>query len=215
MGDRDFGEDRREYRKTQLDESMLPDDPLLLLDQWLEQARTSGTIDPTAMTLSTTGPAGIPSSRIVLLKGIEAGKLLFFTSLNSRKAQEIQSNPMVALHFYWPGLERQVKIAGSTQMLEESKAESYFQSRPYESKLSTWISPQSKVIPDRRFLEEAFEKKRNEYGEGDLLPRPPHWGGYAVSPKRMEFWQGGKYRLHDRMEYSLKKGQWKRVRLAP
>lgn len=215
MDDRDFGEDRREYRKTQLDESMLPEDPLELFVQWLEEARSSGIIDPTAMTLSTTGPGGIPSSRMVLLKKVEAGKLLFFTSLNSRKAQQIKENSSVALHFFWPELERQVRIEGSTRILDDVQADHYFQSRPLESKLSAWISPQSKVIPDRRFLEEAFEKKRIEYGEGVHPPRPPHWGGYAVSPGRMEFWQGGKHRLHDRMEYSLKNGRWEWVRLAP
>jgi len=214
-GDRDYGELRREYRKEQLNEALLPEDPMELIASWLEEAETSGTMDPTAMTLSTVGPDGMLSSRIVLLKKIESGKLLFFTSLKSRKAREITLFSKVAAHFYWPGMERQIKISGSIQRLPEEVADHYFQSRPVESKISTWISPQSEVIPDRQFLEEAFEEKQKEFKEGDHIPTPPHWGGYAVSPYRMEFWQGGKHRLHDRIEYRLEDGQWKRVRLAP
>jgi len=214
-GDRDYGELRREYRKEQLNEARLPEDPMELLAAWLEEADTSGSIDPTAMTLSTVGAEGSPSLRIVLLKKIEFGRLLFFTSLKSRKAQDISIHPKVAAHFYWPELERQIKIAGSIQRLPEEVADQYFQSRPLESKISTWISPQSEVIPDRQFLEEAFEEKRKEFKEDDFIPTPPHWGGYAISPERMEFWQGGKHRLHDRFEYLLREGLWKRVRLAP
>lgn len=215
MGDRDFGEERREYRKERLDESSAPDDPVKLLVQWMEDARSSGIMDPTAMTLSTVDSKGIPSSRIVLLKKIDAGKLLFFTSMDSRKAREIKNNASVSLHFYWPELERQVKLGGKAHGIEESEADHYFQSRPFESKLAAWVSPQSEIIPNRSFLEDAFEKKRKEYREEDLIPKPPNWGGYAVSPLRIEFWQGGKHRLHDRLEYLLEDGLWKRVRLAP
>jgi pyridoxamine 5'-phosphate oxidase len=215
MSDSDFGEDRREYGRKRLDESSAPDDPIRLLVLWLEDARKSGTTDPTAMTLSTVGSEGNPSSRIVLLKKIEAGKLLFFTSMDSRKSRDIITNAHVALHFYWPELERQVKLAGKAQKIEESEANHYFQSRPFESKLAAWVSPQSEVIPNRSYLEDAFEKKRQEYKEEDLIPKPPQWGGYAVSPLRIEFWQGGKHRLHDRLEYLLEEGLWKRVRLAP
>jgi pyridoxamine 5'-phosphate oxidase len=214
-GDRDFGDLRREYRRETLDETRLPDDPVILLATWLEEAESSGVMDPTAMTLSTVGSDGTPSSRMVLLKKIEAGKLLFFTSLNSRKAQDITRNAAVAAHFYWPEMERQIKISGSIRKVPQEVADGYFQSRPLESQISTWISPQSEVIPGRKFLEDAFEAKRQEFKEKDPIPTPPHWGGFAISPERMEYWQGGKHRLHDRIEYRMKAGRWKRVRLAP
>ena len=194
---------------------MLPDDPLTLFVRWLETAREAGNLEPTAMNIATVGTGGNPSSRMVLLKKIEEGRLLFFTSLRSRKAQEIKENANVALHFYWPEVERQVRIEGSSQILAEVEADRYYQSRPLESKLSAWISPQSEVIPHRQVLEEAFEKKRKEYGDGVQLPRPAHWGGYAVSPRLWEFWQGGEHRLHDRMLYTLKEDVWTFVRLAP
>lgn len=215
MVNSDWGAERREYRKEKLDESTLPDDPMLLFVQWLEEARTRGNIDPTAMTLSTVGPKGMPSTRIVLLKKIEAGNLLFFTSLKSRKAREINLASNVAAHFYWPELERQVKIAGSTRVLNESEADSYFQTRPFESKISTWVSPQSEVIQNREYLDRAYLEIVQKYKKGDAVPRPPDWGGYAITPLRMEFWQGGKHRLHDRIEYLLLEGKWSRVRLAP
>lgn len=212
---KDFGEVRREYRKAQLNEAILPEDPMELLATWLAEAHASGSLDPTAMNLSTVRADGGPSSRMVLLKKMEAGKLLFFTSLNSRKARDISQNSEVAAHFFWPELERQVKIDGNAQAIDPGEADRYFQSRPFESRLSSWVSPQSEVIPDRQFLEKAFEEKRKEYPETDYIPRPPHWGGFAVTPHRIEFWQGGKHRLHDRMEYLLSEGHWTRVRLAP
>jgi len=211
----DFGELRREYSREQLDESKLPEDPMELFAQWLEQARASGLTDPTAMTLSTVGPDGLPSSRIVLLKRIEAGKLFFFTNYGSRKAKEISSGSGVAAHFYWPELERQVKISGCTSIINEKESDHYFQTRPHESKISTWVSSQSEVIPDRKYLELAYEKLLNKYKDSDQIPRPSSWGGYAISPLRIEFWQGGIHRLHDRIEYTLKDKVWSRVRLAP
>lgn len=211
----DWGSVRREYLKEKMDESKLPENPMELFVRWLEEARGSGLTDPTAMTLSTVGPDGMPSSRIVLLKKIEAGKLLFFTSLKSRKAKEIKTNAGVALHFYWPGLERQVKIAGSASLVEKTESDRYFHSRPYESKISAWVSPQSEVIPSREYLDQAHRKLLQKYKKEDVIPRPEDWGGYAISPMRMEFWQGGLHRLHDRFEYLLKEKQWSRVRLAP
>ena len=211
----DFGEVRREYLKEKLDESMLPENPMELFVHWLEEARGSGLTDPTAMTLSTLGPDGMPSSRIVLLKKIESGKLLFFTSFKSRKAMEMNRDSKVAAHFYWSGLERQVKIAGSASLVDETESDRYFHSRPFESKISTWISPQSEVIPSREYLDQAFQKLLQKYKKEDVIPRPEDWGGYAISPLRMEFWQGGLHRLHDRFEYILKETRWIRVRLAP
>ncbi len=213
--DKELERVRREYDLDQLDESHLPDDPLLLLKVWLEVAARSGNIDPTAMTLSTVEDSGTPSSRIVLLKKIDEGKLIFFTNFNSRKAREIQNRSGVAAHFYWPELERQVKIAGIAQKVKDSDSDLYYSSRPLESQISAWASPQSEVVPDRNYLEREYRKYRDKFKSSQEIPRPAHWGGFAIDPIRMEFWQGGTYRLHDRIEYTLQNAKWSRVRLAP
>jgi len=215
MGDQDIGNIRREYSRHKLDGANMPSDPMELFVAWLEQANVAGITDPTAMTLSTVDGQGNPSSRIVLLKKIEEGKLIFFTNYNSKKAHAIEENARVATHFYWPELERQVKIAGTVSSVEDAVSDLYFQSRPYESKIGAWASPQSEEIPNRQYLEEAFEKSKKRFKESGNIPRPTHWGGYAISPARVEFWQGGNHRLHDRIEYSKKQDQWNRVRLAP
>ena len=210
-----FGEVRREYDLERLEESTLPDDPLPLFVEWMQKASTSGIPDPTAMTLSTVDRNGTPSSRIVLLKKIHEGKLIFFTNYESKKAKEIKNNAKVAAHLYWPQLERQVKISGTAEPLEDADSDFYFSSRPHESKISAWASPQSEVVPDREYLEDQYQLQLKKFKGSDKVPRPAYWGGYAITPSRMEFWQGGKYRLHDRMEYTLKDDQWSRVRLAP
>ena len=206
---------RREYRRDQLDESGLPADPFELLENWMEEATRSGMADPTAMTLSTVDEEGSPSSRIVLLKKIRKEDLVFFTNLNSRKARHITNNPKVAAHLFWPELERQVKIAGTAAKLDDAGSDHYFSSRPFESQVSAWASPQSEVVPDRDFLEREYRKYLDIYKENGDVPRPPHWGGFRVKPRRMEFWQGGPHRLHDRFEYSLGESGWSFVRLAP
>jgi len=206
---------RREYKLEQLDESKLPHDPLLLLNTWMEDAIKSGNIDPTAMTLSTVDESNSPSSRIVLIKKIDQNRLIFFTSYKSRKAREIQNRSGVAAHFYWPELERQVKIAGIAEKIKDSDSDLYFSSRPFESQISAWASPQSEVIPDRDYLEQKYQEYLEKHEGSGRVPRPSSWGGFALEPKRMEFWQGGTYRLHDRIEYSLNDKGWSRVRLAP
>jgi pyridoxamine 5'-phosphate oxidase len=212
---KEYGDVRREYELNRLDDLNLPDDPFLLFVAWLEKARTSGIPDPTAMTLSTVDPEGTPSSRIVLLKKIDRNRLIFFTNYRSRKAKEIRNNPKVAAHFFWPELERQIKISGEAQALEDQDSDHYFSSRPFESKVAAWASPQSAVVPGREFLENEYRKYLEKFKSPGDVPRPEHWGGLYITPKRMEFWQGGKYRLHDRLEYSMKDEQWSRVRLAP
>lgn len=212
---KDLGLVRREYGLDRLDEAQLPSDPMLLFGAWMEQARKSGNPDPTAMTLSTADQDGNPSSRIVLLKKIEKGHLLFFTSLGSRKAMEMDLRSSVAANFYWPELERQVKIAGMAAHLKDAESDLYFQSRPLESQLAAWASPQSNVVPDRDFLEKEYRKYQEKFKGLKVLPRPPFWGGFAIKPSRMEFWQGGTFRLHDRIEYTLEEKIWSRVRLAP
>jgi len=206
---------RREYDLDQLDESKLPVDPLLLFAAWMEEATRSGIPDPTAMTLSTVDGSGSPSSRIVLLKKIDKNKLIFFTNYHSRKAREIKNISRVAAHFYWPALERQVKVAGIAKPVEDAESELYFRSRPFESQVSAWASPQSEIVPDREYLEREYRLYLDKFENSGDVPRPAYWGGYSITPLRMEFWQGGKYRLHDRMEYTLKDERWSRVRLAP
>lgn len=140
---------------------------------------------------------------------------MFYTNYHSRKSREIRANNRVAAHFFWPDLERQVKISGHAMPVKDEDSDHYFRSRPYESKISAWASPQSEVIPNREYLEKEFEKYRKKYNDPDEIPRPAYWGGYAIIPSRVEFWQGGRYRLHDRIEYTKKEGRWNSVRLAP
>lgn len=212
---KNLGKIRREYKLRQLDEGQLPSEPMGLFKDWLEEARASGTPDPTAMTLSTVNKEGKPSSRMVLLKKIEEDRLVFFTNLRSKKAREISIRTDVAAHFYWPQLERQIKISGTTVPLEDAESDHYFQSRPFESQVAAWASPQSEIVPDREALEKEYGLYLEKFKGLKQIPRPPFWGGIAIRPNKMEFWQGGKFRLHDRFEYSLGKEGWIRVRLAP
>jgi pyridoxamine 5'-phosphate oxidase len=212
---RELEENRREYDRDHLDESNIPIDPMILFVSWMEEASRSNALDPTAMTLSTVDERGSPSSRIVLLKKIHNNKLIFFTSYNSKKAREIKRNPRVAAHFFWPQLERQVKITGMVAIPEDAGSDQYFNSRPFESKVAAWASSQSRVIPDRSYLEREYQRYLKKFKATEKVPRPSGWGAYAITPLGMEFWQGGRYRLHDRIEYSLKDGSWSRVRLAP
>lgn len=206
---------RREYKLHRLDENTLPSGPMKLLEEWLAAATRSKSLDPTAMTLSTVDDQGAPSSRVVLLKKIEGDKLVFFSNFHSRKAREIKNNPRVAAHFYWPELERQIKIAGHAGVLKDAHSDRYFRSRPFESKVAAWASPQSEEVPDRDFLEKAFQKYLARFKASGEVPRPAYWGGFYIKPFRVEFWQGGGYRLHDRIEYRLMDDAWSRVRLAP
>lgn len=212
---RDLEDERREYTWDRLDETKLPRDPLELFSAWLEQALDSENPDPTAMTLSTVERNGQPSSRIVLLKKVEDGKLVFYTNYHSRKSRDIRAKAKVAAHFYWPEMERQVNIAGIARPIEDIDSDHYFKSRPYESNITAWASPQSEVIPNRDYLEKEFEKYRKRYIDDGQVPRPAYWGGYAIIPSRIEFWQGGPNRLHDRIEYTKKDERWSTVRLAP
>ncbi len=215
MSKKDLRHIRREYNKDKLEESNLPENPLELLTTWLEDAQSSGNADPTAMTLSTVERNGQPSSRIVLLKKVEDRKLIFYTNYHSRKSREIRAQAKVAAHFYWSELERQVKIAGIARPVDDADSDLYFQLRPFESNISLWASPQSEPIPDRQYLETEYEKYLQKYLSSEKVPRPATWGGYAITPTRIEFWQGGLHRLHDRIEYTRKEEHWSRVRLAP
>lgn len=212
---REFGQVRREYNLNMLDESFLPEDPIRLLEDWMLEATRSGNPDPTAMILSTIGQSGSPSSRIVLLKKIQHDKLIFFTNYHSRKAQDIKNNPNVAGLLFWPELERQVKIKGIAGKLPDAESDLYFSSRPFESKVSAWASNQSEEVPDRAYLEREYQKYLEQFKASGEVPRPEHWGGIAIDPLCIEFWQGGRHRLHDRIEYTLQEDHWRRVRLSP
>ncbi|MEZ5070523.1 MAG: pyridoxamine 5'-phosphate oxidase [Bacteroidales bacterium] len=212
---RDLQHVRRDYLKQSLDPSGVPPDPFDLLQTWLADADRPDIPDHTAMHLSTVGRDGHPSSRIVLLKEIWDGKLVFYTHHQSRKGKEMARNRQVALLFFWPALERQVRVEGRVTQVPEEKSDAYFQSRPYESRIAAWASAQSRPLRNRGELEEAVSRYKTMHPEGSPVPRPPSWGGYAVSPDRLEFWQGGAARLHDRVEYLRTDSRWTRRRLAP
>lgn len=189
-------------------------DPFSLFKAWYRDAAKAGTRLPEAMALATATRKGVPSVRVVLHRGFSRGGFVFYTNYNSRKAAELADNPRGAVVFHWPLVERQVRAEGLIQRLTREESDAYFQSRPRESRLSAWISPQSDEIPDRAFLERAFERARQHYA-GKTIPRPPFWGGYRLIPSQIEFWQGQPHRLHDRLCYRKTRGGWRVVRLGP
>ncbi len=206
---------RLDYTKSKLEEALMPEEPFHLFKNWLEAALQSDEQEPTAMVLSTVSPEGRPSSRIVLLKDFLEGALVFYSNYQSRKGEEMEANPNAALLFFWPALERQVRIEGKVQQITAKESDNYFYSRPPESRIGAAISPQSQIIPDRKTLEEAFQKALEKMREGVEPKRPEHWGGYKLIPEIIEFWQGRPGRLHDRFQYRLADGQWLKNRLAP
>lgn len=228
---------RREYRVGGLNRQDLAPDPLEQFQEWFNHAAAteSGSrwrkigialfklwhailghppADVNAMVLATTTRDGLPSARTVLLKGVDGRGFIFFTNYNSRKGQEISGNPNAALVFYWPGLERQVCVAGEVTKLPEAESEAYFQSRPRGSQLGAWASNQSSVVESREVLDEKWREVAARYPQ--QVSRPPNWGGFVLSPTRIEFWQGRASRLHDRFCYRKQNdGAWQLVRLAP
>ncbi|HET6569070.1 MAG TPA: pyridoxamine 5'-phosphate oxidase [Rhodothermales bacterium] len=212
---RDVADLRREYMQRELDESDIAADPITQFASWYREALTSGVVEPNAMTLATVAAEGRPSARIVLLKDFDAHGFTFFTNYDSRKGRELEQNPWAALVFWWDVMERQVRIEGRVARVAPEMSDEYFASRPYGSRLGAWASPQSRVLPDRGALTEALTALDAKYSGGDV-PRPPHWGGYRLSPTAVEFWQGRPSRLHDRIRYTLQPdGTWRTERLAP
>ncbi|HLO91756.1 MAG: pyridoxamine 5'-phosphate oxidase [Chloroflexota bacterium] len=206
---------RKSYLLHKLDELIVGDDPILFFLRWLSEAIEGEVQEPTAMVLSTVGENSKPSSRVVLLKGCEEGEFRFFTNYNSRKGQELENNPNASLVFYWKELERQVRIEGIVSKLSEQYSTDYFNTRPFESRIGAVISPQSKVIENRDYLDKLFEEKSKEFNESGSIERPNHWGGYSLKPEMIEFWQGRASRLHDRIRFRLIKKEWTKERLAP
>ncbi|MES2936599.1 MAG: pyridoxamine 5'-phosphate oxidase [Pseudomonadota bacterium] len=204
---------RKSYERAELSEDASNADPLQQFDQWLNEAIAGEISEPNAMTLATVAGDLRPSTRIVLIKGYDARGIAWYTNYDSRKGQELAGNPFAALQFHWVQLERVVRIEGRVEKVSAEESDTYFASRPLDSRVGAWASPQSQVIPGRSVLVTAAAK----YGAQFLLkpPRPPHWGGYRLAPDRWEFWQGRKSRLHDRLRYRLDGGAWVRERLAP
>ena len=205
---------RRQYVKGHLRLEDLDANPIAQFKQWLDVAIDTKMSDPNAMSLATATADGVTSLRTVLLKGYSDEGFLFFTNLESNKAQQIAENPNVSLLFYWRELERQVIVNGTAARLPLSRVADYFFSRPRESRIAAWVSPQSRVIDARRTLELKFEEMLYKFGQGEI-PVPSFWGGYRVTPRTIEFWQGGAHRLHDRFQYRRADAGWVVERLAP
>ena len=205
---------RKSYERAALNESDSLADPRLQFEHWLNQAIEAEIPEPNAMTLATVSSDLRPSTRVVLIKGVDARGIVWYTNYNSRKGQELAGNPFAALQFHWVELERVVRIEGQVEKVSADESDAYFHSRPLDSRIGAWASPQSEPISGREVLVAATAK----YGAQFLLnpPRPPHWGGYRLVPERWEFWQGRKSRLHDRLRYTpAADGAWHRERLAP
>jgi len=205
---------RRDYEGEELVESAVKDNPIDQFKVWFEKALSSDLLDPNAMTLSTATKNGRPSSRIVLLKGIDDQGFRFYTNYGSRKGRELDENPQAALCFYWSELERQVRIEGKVEKVSREESETYFRQRPRLSQLGAWASKQSTEVHSRKELESNFKSVRQEFKDQDV-PLPDFWGGYLLRPTRIEFWQGRKGRLHDRICYEKEGGEWEIFRLAP
>ncbi len=209
-----LADSRREFSRSDLDETTLHADPIAQFGQWFDEVSRADITDANAMTLATADARGEPSARIVLLKDFGPGGFTFYTNYESRKGRDLRENPRAALVFYWKELERQVRINGTTERVGREESERYFESRPLGSRLGAWISEQSRPVPDRHFLEDRLEEIRRRFA-GDEVPLPEFWGGYRLRPGVIEFWQGRPNRLHDRILYTREHEGWKRERLAP
>jgi pyridoxamine 5'-phosphate oxidase len=205
---------RQEYDLAGLSEADAGDDPFALFRRWFDQAVAAGLSDPNAFILATSTPDGAPSARAVLLKGLDARGFTFFTNYDSRKGRELAENPRAAMVFLWHPLERQVRVEGTVEVVTAAESDEYYAVRPLGSRLGAWASPQSAVIPDRVFLESQHAALTAKYADG-AVPRPPNWGGYRVLPAVIEFWQGRRSRLHDRIRFTRAGETWVRDRLAP
>ena len=204
---------RKQYLFSTLDENNVLPNPFDQFEIWLQEAIESDQLEPTAMVISTVDEHLQPHSRVVLLKEFNAKGFVFYTNFEGHKAQQMAQNNRVSLVFFWPSLERQVRVVGHVEKVSDVISTSYFITRPVESQLGAWASPQSQLIRSKDFLEKQFQYYKQKFG--DNIPKPPHWGGYVVIPSTFEFWQGRANRLHDRLFFSIELGEWKISRLAP
>lgn len=211
----DYSSIRKEYSNRMLDVSSIDQDPLIQFETWFKQAQESAVLEPNAMALASVDKKCKPSLRIVLLKGIEDGRFVFFSNVMSRKGDELTSNPACAATFFWPELARQIRIEGNAFCIDEQCSEKYFKTRPRDSQIGAWASRQSQTITSRSVLEVVFDQVEKKFSGSASLPKPPDWGGFAINPERIEFWQGRANRLHDRILYLRKQQSWNVSRLAP
>lgn len=206
---------RQEYTAQSLHENDIASNPIDQFEKWWQQAVASEIKEPNAMTLATASADGVPSARVMLLKGFSKDGFLFFTNYKSFKSMQLEENPKACLVFFWGELERQVRVLGLVSKADDATNDEYFQSRPMGSRIGAWASPQSSVVESREWLDAQYDRLIEEYNDKDVQ-RPPHWGGYYVQPVAVEFWQGRPGRLHDRIQYNLQQdGSWKIERLAP
>ncbi|MEO1414284.1 MAG: pyridoxamine 5'-phosphate oxidase [Bacteroidota bacterium] len=205
---------RVDYLQGSLEETEVAQHPIKQFEAWFEAAVNRQVNEPNAMSLATVHQ-GRPSVRIVLLKGFNDAGFVFYTNYESKKAQEMAQNDQVALTFFWPELERQIRIEGKVAKVSEAESDAYYQSRGRGSRISAWASPQSQVIEDRSILEARVEEFISKFEGQETFPKPEYWGGYRVEPDYIEFWQGRKSRLHDRITYTLSEGEWTIQRIAP
>jgi pyridoxamine 5'-phosphate oxidase len=204
---------RKQYLFSALDENTVLPNPFDQFELWLQEAIESEQLEPTAMILSTVDKHYQPHSRVVLLKELTHESFIFFTNYEGHKAQQMAQNNKVSLVFFWPSLERQVRVEGEVEKISEILSTSYFKTRPVENQLGAWASPQSQLIRSQDFLEQQFQYYKQKFGND--IPKPPHWGGYAVKPTSIEFWQGRANRLHDRLLFTKQGNEWEISRLAP
>jgi len=206
---------RHDYEKASLDEGMVADDPFRQFQGWFDHATAEGVAEPNAMIVATASAGGRPSARVVLMRGFDDRGFTFFTNYQSRKGDEIEANPFASAVFFWQPLERQVRVEGAVVRVSAAESDEYFRGRPAGSKLGAWASRQSAVVPGREALEAEIEGLKARF-PGDEIPRPPHWGGYRIVPEAVEFWQGRRSRLHDRIVYRrTPEGGWRIERLSP
>lgn len=210
----DLAQMRKSYEQAELDESHVLPQPMAQFHHWFDEAVRAKAQEPNAMTLATVDGRGRPSTRVLLLKGADDAGLVWFTNYGSRKGQDLAGNPFAAMQFYWPELERVVRIEGRVERVSDAESDAYYRSRPIGSRIGAWASPQSQVLASRAELESAWQAQQLALGEDP--PRPAHWGGYRLAPDHWEFWQGRSSRLHDRIAYALQPdGHWRVQRLAP